>query len=193
LNSHNCKLGSSSVDVTFIDLALVETGHHRWVDSAMERSSANMSALAALRDSAYDSLRDSRSRTSPLQKRAPNVATIRECREREKESLEMQAYLLASRGEELGLLRSNILCREEDGTMTLKLARAEYSELRAMHLMFVEASNKKVADLHDACLLRQQEIDALRQEREAERKDRDRWGNELDLTRRTLAEKVTRL
>jgi len=162
----------------------------------MERSSANMSALAALRDSAYDSLRDSPSRTSP-QKRVSNVATIRECREREKESLEVQAYLLASRGEELGLLRSNtggahgVLGREEDGTMTLKLARAEYSELRALHLMFVEASNKKVADLHDACLLRQQEIDALRQEREAERKDRDRWGNELDLTRRTLAEKVT--
>ena len=43
-----------------------------------------------------------------------------------------------------------------------------------MHLLFVEASNKKVADLQEACKLRQLEIEALRQEREAEKKDRNR-------------------
>lgn len=165
----------------------------------MERSLANI---------AYDSLRDSSVRASPLPsaRRTPSIASS-DRRGWEQASLDAQTYLMASRGEELGMLRSRMLdstvnkaepgklqLRAPDeafiGGAELKLARAEYAELRTMHLLFVEASNKKVADLQEACQLRQREIEALRQEREAERKDRDRWVNELELTRHTLAEKV---
>ena len=57
----------------------------------------------------------------------------------------------------------------------------------------MEASNQKVADLQEACKLRQLEVEALQKEREAEKKDCNRWMGELQATRHHLAEKTFEL
>ena len=163
-------------------------GHHRWVDGALERSEI------------------------PAGPRGPGAPGPLEAGARrgrggdaderggwEEASLSAQTFLLAScRSEELNLLRSRVLeadAPQQEGwaETELKLARAEYEELRAMHLLFVEASNKKVADLQETCQLRLRELEALHQERAAERKDRDRWGSELEHTRLKLAEREVEL
>jgi hypothetical protein len=57
----------------------------------------------------------------------------------------------------------------------------------------MEASNQKVADLQEACKLRQLEVEALQKEREAEKRDCNRWMGELQTTRHQLAEKTFEL
>jgi hypothetical protein len=160
-------------------------GHHRWVDGALERSAipAGPGAPGPLAAGAR------RGRRGDADER----------RGWEEASLAAQTFLLAARGsEELNLLRSRVLeadAPQQEGwaETELKLARAEYEELRAMHLLFVEASSKKVSDLQETCRLRLRELEALHQERAAERKDRDRWASELEHTRLKLAEREVEL
>ena len=194
--------GAALVPLDAMESVTPRKGHHRWVDGAIARSAGSLAAaLPGPGSGTYDSLRDSlQARASP----APVLGVKRDGRDAddrrgwEEASLAAKTFLLAARGgEELSLLRSRVL--EPDapkrgaGEAELKLARAEYEELRAMHLLFVEASNKKVADLQEACRLRQLELEALREERAAERKERDRWASELQHTRLKLAEREVEL
>jgi len=189
-------------------------GHHRWVDSAMERSSYSLHASGGHSERLGSSVPGLRpqpwSRPSRLLRSAGiggsgGLAEGRGTDDQgwEEASLAAKAFLLSSRSDDLervpqlrfGMLDGSALDTglAAGRAREVELARAEYDELRTMHLLFVEASNKKMADLQEACRLRQMEIEALRLECAAEKKERDRFAGELEATRHTLAERGVEL
>ena len=100
------------------------------------------------------------------------------------------------RREELAVLRSSVVNGGVAGAGEageLKLARAEYEELRAMHLSFVDASNSKLMDLQEAYRLRSMELEALRKEREAEQKEHERLSADLNTYKVALQDKAFEL
>jgi len=76
-------------------------------------------------------------------------------------------FLVASRRDGLSALRASALGSALSGVEEQRgdaeLLRAEYEEMRAMHILFVQASNRRVAELQDVVGLRQVEIQALSQ------------------------------
>ena len=119
-------------------------GHHRWVESAKERSSALQGGGPS-----RDALRESLAHT-PRLCQGEKTWKRHEGRE-ERRGLEEESSLAHSHGflrsEELGFLRSRLLTgstavhrssaskHDDMPAVELRLVRAEYEELRAMHLV----------------------------------------------------------
>jgi hypothetical protein len=72
-------------------------------------------------------------------------------------------FLVATRRESLGALRASALegalmggvDAEKRRDTDTELLRAEYEDMRAMHILFVQASNRKLAELQDVTELKQ--------------------------------------
>ena len=149
-------------------------GHHRWVDSAAGRAS------------------------SSIQMSGSASGMLASGGGWEEASRAAQAFLKCRSGDvdrvpKLRYGSGDALSTGQAAAKEVALARAEYDELRTMHLLFVEASNRKLADLQEACRLRQLEIEALRSESAAEKKERDRLAGDLAAARHALAEKAVEL
>jgi hypothetical protein len=91
-------------------------------------------------------------------------------REVERAAHATREFLVASRRDGLSALRASALGSALSGveeqqrrTGDAELLRAEYEEMRAMHILFVQASNRRVSELQDVVGLRQVEIEALSQ------------------------------
>jgi hypothetical protein len=107
-------------------------GHHRWVESAKERSSALQGGGPS-----RDALRESLAHT-------PRLCQGEKTWKEESSLAHSHGFL---RSEELGFLRSRLLAgstavhrssaskHDDMPAMELRLVRAEYEELRAMHLV----------------------------------------------------------
>ena len=118
-------------------------GHHRWVESAKERSSALQGGGPS-----RDALRESLAHTPRL---CQGEKTWKRHEDREERRGLEESSLAQSHGflrsEELGFLRSRLLAgstvvhrssaskHDDMPGMELRLVRAEYEELRAMHLV----------------------------------------------------------
>ena len=145
-------------------------GHHRWVDSAAGRASSSIQTSG------------SASGMGGWEEASQAAQVFLKLRSGDVDRVPQLRYGSG------GALSTGPTAAEE-----VALARAEYDELRTMHLLFVEASNRKMADLQEACRFRQLEIEALRSESAAEKKERDRLAGDLTAARHALAEKAVEL
>ena len=189
-------------------------GHHRWMESALERSSAQQRSSASLpvqpgrregsssganglhewRDGAPSG--SSKIRAGGAQEPLGSWAEATRATQAFLSESRRHSEAGGRRREELAVLRSSVVNGGVAGAGEageLKLARAEYEELRAMHLSFVDASNSKLMDLQEAYRLRSMELEALRKEREAEQKEHERLSADLNAYKVALQDKAFEL
>ncbi|KAJ1485015.1 hypothetical protein T484DRAFT_1893369, partial [Baffinella frigidus] len=118
-------------------------------------------------------------------------------REVERAAHATREFLVASRRDGLSALRASALGSALSGveaqqrrSVDGELLRAEYEEMRAMHILFVQASNRRVSELQDVVGLRQVEADALREDLTGEKQRNARQAAELSEARQQLAERT---